>query len=519
MKIKNKLLISIRALLSSAIITTGTVGCTLPYLHSNETEILTQGAKEAVGNIKVDQNFANTKQQLASFATREDQAVADYVIASRDRQFASLVRNNVLEESKDTAIDRLQDFVNERFKKIIGRVPTDELANVIPTLPVDFSFNQERRKVSLSNYETALVAFIKETEGQGQADARPTDCAALVKLPDPKLPAPLAPADSAYDSLVLACKGIEKAENDESKNQLLLAPTGDSALSNVFNKSNKALTDIQKDEAQAIEINVLIDEIERLSKSVQPDQKKVSEKISKVQGILKNAKVFAKFANAKRISKALEEVLAANLDSTTTTDAKTKQYTAAILKLTDSLAEASDAFQDQPQIIRVNSVLVAITEQRQKRDMALLDISRQNDLLRIYEAEQAALIQELAQLSITQRILNKEKKNIALDGDGGDFAVIPPGAKKPGSAVGSMLAAYVASWNQGQIPYQILQFKEVQVERAYHVEVAAKTAQNRKDLLTPALDELAAYGKGGIHPETIATLITNIGLVAAFAAR
>ena len=88
----------------------------------------------------------------------------------------------------------------------------------------------------------------------------------------------------------------------------------------------------------------------------------------------------------------------------------------------------------------------------------------------------------------------------------------------PAPAVGLALASYSASWNQGQIPYGVLQFKEVQVDRAYHVESAAKTAQNWQSLLAPAIDELVAYGKGGIRPEEIARLIANLGLIAAVGA-
>lgn len=516
MKIKYRLLFSLRAILSTAIISTGLAGCTsLPYLHSNETEIATQGAKDAAGNIKVDQNFADTKKQLASFATREDQAVADYLIASRDRQLASLVRNDVLEKSGGTAIDRLQIFVNGRFKKIIGKKPDNDLLSKLRDFPKKLSLIRVEWDLNHSFYDSALRDF---TDEKDQADVLPTDCSNAVLKPPSELPT-VSVADIAYIRLVKACIGISDAEKKENEAHIILSPSNGSALSNVFNETDKALTEIKKEEDEAAKIEHLIDEIERLSKPDQSAQKELTEKITEAQTRLKEAKGFAKFAGAKRLSKSLEEILTANLETTSTNDSKTTQKTAAILKLTDSLALASDAFQDEPQINRVNSVLIAITEQRQKRDVALLNISSQKDLLRIYEAKQTALIQELAQLSITQRILNDEQKKISLNGDGGGFAVIPPGAKKPGPVVGSMLAAYAASWNQGQIPYQILRFKEVQVKRAYHAEVAAKTAQNRKDLLAPALDELAAYGKGGVHPETIATLITNIGLIAAFAAR
>ncbi len=85
--------------------------------------------------------------------------------------------------------------------------------------------------------------------------------------------------------------------------------------------------------------------------------------------------------------------------------------------------------------------------------------------------------------------------------------------------IGATLAAYEASWNEGQIPYWVLRFEIVQLYREYSVDQAAKTAANWKQLLQPAIDELVAYGQGGIPPETIASVIYNLGLIAAVGTR
>ena len=286
-----------------------------------------------------------------------------------------------------------------------------------------------------------------------------------------------------------------------------------------MDEGNNIRNEIEKEKAEGGKIKTLIKDIEELSAPDPSSRKELDNKIEEAQKYLKIIKGFAMFSGATKLSQSLEEILAGTLKTTTDSDPATAQRTAAILKLTDSLANAADTFQTEPKIKRVNSLLIAIIELRQKRDMAMLDINLKEDSLHIYEAQQTARLYEFAQLSATKLILNELQNTISLDGDGGGFAVIPSGTKEPGPAVGSMLATYSASWNQGQIPYEILQFKEEQIKRAYYVDVAALTAQNMNNLLIPALDELAAYGKGGIHPETIATLITNLGLIAAFAAR
>lgn len=512
MKIKYKLRFSLQLMSISIWLT----GCTsVPYLHSNETEIATQAVKEAATNIKIDQNFADVKKQLASFATREDQAVADYLIASRNRQLASLIRNSVRGKNEKTAIDQLQGFINHRLKEIIGEKPDIDYFDDLQTLPVDFSLIRERRENSLKFYQYHFREF---NEKKKNDDVRSIDCEAEAMPKSESGLSQESAADIAYVGLVNACNGMKRADIKEKEDRKIISPIDSSILSEVFKETDNAQKNIYKEQMEAAKILRLISEIERASTSNHSDSSEITKKITEAQNLLKSATGLAKLWGAKKLSQSLEEILAADLETTTNSDPKTTQKAAAILKLTDSFVDAKKVFRDEPQINRVNSVLIALIEQRQKRDMALLDISRQIDLLRVYEAKQVALIQELAQLSSIKLIL-KTQKNISLKGEGGGFAVIPPGTKEPGPSVSYMLAAYSASWNQGQIPYQILRFKEVQIERAYHVETAALTAKNRKDLLAPALDELAAYGKGGIHPETIATLITNLGLIAAFAAR
>jgi hypothetical protein len=534
----------------SVVITSSWIGgCTsLPYLHSNETEIATQAIKEAASNIKVDQTFLDIKKQLASFATREDQAVTDYLLASRDQQFASLVRDSVLVKEKDTAITRLNTYVDSRFKIILGTnaESNTEFLEGLRKLPTQYSLVNEGLETSYDYYLSAKKQFIDLKDPY----KRPTDCKDVpepIQGIDPVVSGQN--VDIVYSRIKGLCATIRRVSENYKNHPIRTALSGKSDLLNVFKQIDDAQTSIASEKEKKAKIERLIDEIERLSVS-EPDSDNIKNKIAEARNILTGAAGFAKLGGATRLSQSLEEILAAILE-TTNSELSTKQETttnstgssatpitqkaatnettsgsgskitqktaAAILALIDSLTGSK--FKDQPQIQQVNSILIGLVEQRQKRDVASLDINRQLDLLQIYKAKQAALLQELAQLASIKLILNKVQKNISLNGEGGGFAVISPGTKEPSPAVSFMLAAYSASWNQGQIPYQILRFKEVQVERAYHVDVAASTARNRKDMLTPALEELAAYGKGGIHPETIATLITNVGLIAAFAAR
>ncbi len=493
--------------------------CSSIYLHDTKTEELTQTTKDDLGQIKVSDYFADERLQLANFAAREDQAVAAYMIASRDRQFSRLVRDSVLGDNRQTPVERLVQLVRGRFEEIIGREPNAKLLQELEGYPAQFALAREGIEVNTAFYRQALKSFLADRD---KDDSRPTDCESFPKSADVLSTAPA--ADIAYARLAEACADIRKTIADSNSIRQTLSPDPGSALARVIGNADTARAAIVAEEANAAGIRKLLSDIQN-APATPSAQSQLSDKIAELRKLLEGAKGIAKLAGAEGISDSLERVLAADLEAGSknasgdgSTDAALTQEATAVLKLSDALAQASDAFAKEPRIKRVNSVLIALIEQRQKLDLAKLEISQQNDLLRIYEGEELALVQELAQLSITKRVADSHLRGTPVSGDGGGFAAVPPGPGAPGPAVGLALASYSASWNQGQIPYWVLQFKEIQVMRAYHVESAAKTAQNWQSLLAPAIEELVAYGKGGIHPEEIARLITNLGLIAAVGA-
>ena len=192
------------------IIATWFSGCTsLPYLHSNETEIETQAIKEAAANIKVDQNFDEIKKQLVAFANREDKSITDYLISKRDIQLARLVRDDRLNKDKTSAISLLQTFIDERFKKITQdyeiKIPEgkDELYRFM-FLPDLLYRIQVTLKSELATYHYALQDFTDSRKNDN--DKRSTDCN---EVPNSKLLLEQNAKEIAYKRLVMACERIK----------------------------------------------------------------------------------------------------------------------------------------------------------------------------------------------------------------------------------------------------------------------------------------------------------------------
>jgi hypothetical protein len=310
---------------------------------------------------------------------------------------------------------------------------------------------------------------------------------------------------------------LNKATVQLAVRRKILRESSNSPLAEAVQKIAAAKASITSQTTAAKE---LTDAIKKLQAEQASSVKDLDAQIKKIREMLSQAKGIAAVAGADEISKVLEQLLAADLSAKPAADAlppsNLTKGTLAVLKLTKALAEADDAFSSQSQVVRVNSTLLAIAEQRQKLDMAQLTVEEESTKLQIYSAEEMALIREIALLSRTYRIYNKTLKGIAFP-DG--FASVGFANSQARQATGAALAGFVDSWNQGRIPYRMLVFREVQVERAYIVKRASKTAKNWVAVLSPPLDDLVAYGKGGIHPETIATIITNLGIIGAILAR
>jgi hypothetical protein len=61
--------------------------------------------------------------------------------------------------------------------------------------------------------------------------------------------------------------------------------------------------------------------------------------------------------------------------------------------------------------------------------------------------------------------------------------------------------------------------KEYQLDCSFAVKLAATTNEDFKSLMQPVFNELDAYGKGGVTPETFARILADIALLSALVAK
>lgn len=178
-------------------------------------------------------------------------------------------------------------------------------------------------------------------------------------------------------------------------------------------------------------------------------------------------------------------------------------------------AQAADAFADAPRIERVNALLVGLASVRHDLNMARLDEESERELARLSQARANALVRQMSSLAVAKYVLDRH----ALPGGRGFGDLRRTGSVEARNGMGEALAAYLSSVNGGEIPYQMLRFKDVQVRRAVAVERATATVADYQGLIKPALDELEAYGKGGVSADAIINLLGYLGISSAILAR
>jgi hypothetical protein len=77
------------------------------------------------------------------------------------------------------------------------------------------------------------------------------------------------------------------------------------------------------------------------------------------------------------------------------------------------------------------------------------------------------------------------------------------------------LSYYARSQDVGAMPFEVLRFREIQVQRAAALKRARATEADYRALIKPAIDQIAAYGAGGIKPETIADFVAGLPVAGA----
>lgn len=506
-------------------------GCSLfngLYLHDDSYQQKADSAQTSFDKIDLTSKFNEQFTKVTSYNNDEDQAVAALQVASRNQQ--------------------LQDFI-----QLPGwhQACSDDTNLQVPCSgPAGLSYEVRRTLFRLTGYRT-----LDANQRKGLHDAlflAPADAKALevtrTKLaddlsdfakargqapPDKCSPAALrtawpplcdeSDADCFWKRVQSDCGDI--ASYSRSQRLLGLNPWLGGELRTLITTRDAAVEQRKNDQAEADALTKQIKDITSSNaKSDKSDASSgdLSTAADQIQSKLNDnsfpamAKYLGLRALASQLQSLLSDQLAQNAPQPQSSAQKPQSKSSpksnqvqALIDLATSAKSITDAYAGKGPHDRVNALLLATAAARHQADMAKLDADYQTDVITIYNAEIDTRLRQAVHLDEANVALASRKS--AERG----FAASPPPTQRQIDA----LAAWSASQDEGEIPYQVLAAKEVQLLRAQSVKKGQLSAQGYENVIKPVLAQLDAYGKGGITTQTIVQALGFVGVITSISAK
>lgn len=155
---------------------------------------------------------------------------------------------------------------------------------------------------------------------------------------------------------------------------------------------------------------------------------------------------------------------------------------------------------DQP-----SAILIGMAKVRHDLNLVQLEIDENANKASLLKQQAAALRAQLHFLARAQNALCP------------DVAVCTPAGGR--DQMSEALAYYVNSFNLGRIPYEVFHAREQQLRRVTLVREAKVTEADYRALIQPAIDQIAAYGAGGVKPEVLGAFLASLPVTGAIIAK
>lgn len=488
------------------------------YLHQPNLESATSQIQKDFDALSEPKYFAEQRSALESYASREERAVGESAAAIRDAIIIELVRPSSLTEAADR-VELLAQAEGD-LAALYGKVPTkeelDQLA-LIPRQIAELSYQERLNtgvlKDSIRLYLEKFDEVHEESNAGANQKAKPrsVDCS-KVGAPPSDDSIPTDPLELAYYSVQYSCEELRKISSLRNGLEGAGSTLGEAkgALSELIDEitARRQAKLIAEGQAEALQVRV-----KRLAKSREQetgDQAALRNAIKELGQNITDAEPIAREAGLLALADIMEEatVVALKPDDVRADNGSLGARASVALGLLDASFGLADAYDAAPSTERGNSALIGLALAKHRLQMARLDAANEELQLDILEAQRAALLEQARHLSTTILLLKRHPSRLA--GGLADFESIDDTEAQ--RAIVEALAAYSAAWNKGAIPYQVLKFRAQQANRMMALERATFAERDYRSAIKPAIDELAAYGRGGIKQEAILSLLGQLGI-------
>jgi hypothetical protein len=516
------------------------------YFHNDAYEKLTADVKGDVAKLDVASAFTSLSTQSDNLTRDEDVAATTALVSLRNRNLARLIDPN---EGDWLPIEPKPGFSanlpKARLEYFLKRDMTNLVASSTAATPTDYLEGSQKLLAHQSMIENAqkaiapMLAVVRLAIKAHEVEKPPSvDCATAAQIAGPNNPHPTLPADvkAAFGNLNTACvnhANSVKARNDfigkfvetDKSKQGLISLSAQSYLAAMQSKETAQL----EAQSEAAKIKDLLEQMNDPKK----DPEKISAELGEAIQHLDKVGALARFAGLNQIDCYLKTGLLVDLktaqaelsgeksdagdvapldagkDGECVTfpggETANKAIAGVIKAIMGAVADALAA----DHLKRINANIIALADLKQRLSLAQATVAYENNRLLLFKAQFFTLLDQYRLLAASQEA-NSKLPDIAAKGFV-DLRSDPDAAVRRHMALA--LSSYVGAWNYGRIPAQVIDFRFIQARRKYDIQLASVTAANYKSLIEPIAEALAAYGEGGITPDTLAEVLSNLGIL------
>lgn len=475
----------LRLLLCASMLPVG--GCAT-YLHNPERAAATADLQANFGALSTPSYFEAQEKNLVDFARREDRTLAELLIASRGYRLLNVIKPaTTVEDKKSTAPDRLRGLVAADLQLSYGEAkPTPDQRRALMVGQA-----KKDRAVRTAAFNARRIASAIRSY-QASGGKLPVDCPTV--LAGVQKGARGRPTDlqgRRYQQLAEACQ----AQADrETLMQDCDSSRSDGDLKSVCARIN-VLDEDKATEARRDALKSAREALQEAAKAAAKPSEQVKA-VQAAQTFLASVEKYPTNEQLSRVLARLETVFGDSLGAELTRlrDSAAGKLPSATAPLINALEliKAMEGYRD--------------AQQRRPLDMPsalLIGLAKVRHDLNLLEIDLAAEQQERELLTRQAALLRTQLYYLAQ----ADAALA---ASDETQAVDEAISYYVRSQDAGRIPFELLRFREIQLKRETALKKARATEADYRALLQPAIDQLAAYGAGGVKSETIADFLAGL---------
>jgi hypothetical protein len=466
-------------------------GCGV-YLHSPALETSTAAVKTSFGALSAPAYLEQQQTQLADFAGREDRAVAELYVASRDYSLINIV---AAETDRGHRAALLQLQVRGLLTRAAGMGAFSDPGAVVRR-GFERSTNAREAQTVAVNLDRLRAEYRRL---HGTSDQ--LSCAQILQGTGDPPAADTGPARTWYQGLAEECRTQADATDALTDCAGGLGGRLGAACVELAGLQDRQRLSVPQRAQFTLAVNALKEVIDRTS----PDPES-----QRLRNLVDQIRATPTLADYREVLAALDSVFRTRL-STALDDVAQARDRALSHPVIDSTLNALHALEligdlsaeQRSALDEPSALLIGLAKARHDLNLVEVAIDSVRRQVVVKQAEIDALRIQILYLARVQTELC-----------GGRSHCVPAAR-----ALADALSYYVSSYDRGLAPAEILRSRGFQLRRAAAVREAQTTEADYRALLQPAIEQLAAYGAGGVRPEVLGQFLANLPISAAILGR